>query len=971
MRQLTTRPVVFACLAFASAAHAGPAQDEFRIKRAQVFEFASGPAVIRDGDAVSVSFATTAPCDATVSVEDSRGRIVRHLACGVLGENAPPPFKPGSLEQRIVWDGKNDRNEYVDNKDQLTIRVSLGLRAAFEKDLFREPKRRHGGQAPIFQAAQEGVYVYDGGNGIEFIKLYDHEGSYVRTVYPFPGDKIGNVAGITRRAYPQDGETLPVKPTFLQQTFLTCGNLYGYQYPAKYAIKAEQAGGDSHYGMYGNASSILAVNAGRLAIGKTYLFRMGTDGSSAGMDAEGPAIALPTPGKAYNTRGKTISVAPRSAALSPDGKTLYLTGYVFCHYSHASADIVGAGTWDAFHVVLKMDLAGDKGLEVFAGNIEVGKSGSDGASFHVPISVATDGQGRVYVADYMNNRVQVFSPDGKLLKSIAAVRPAIVSIAAGSGDIWVFSSFVYNYVGIKDEDKVSPALTVFGPFSDPRQKFSCPLPSGFGEVSTSFWYSGVGTPLSAAVDGHTDPPTVWMATEWVRENVLTRGRIKYTNIALFKVDKGEFRQVDSFDEDVRKSVKRISPAAYGRYRLYTNPANGRVYVGEGEAFDRKSFKTLVELNPENGRINIIDIPFDAEDMCFDQNGYAYLRNIATVVRYDSSTWREIPWDYGEEQKDVCTSSSSDRKTTDALGGLRLPADGGWHHGGMFVSSVGNLAVACGINVVPPREKYETGAFSGTGKPYTPAFYPGRSVEGRGGAPLIHIWDKHGKLIAQDAVPGIGGNTYGLGMDSRNGLYMMLNSTRIIDGKPYLNRLSGTLLKAEPGKVRILARETPVPLPESEMPKRPPDLVGSGLASAWVDGAEWMYGGVGYDGKNAGVGCGCWNARMAFDYFNRTFAPELDRFKVAVLDSNGNLIMRIGRYGNADSGGPGSAVPLGGDEVGMTHGAYLATDTDKRLFIADSANDRIFSVALGYHIEMKVPLKGIANMADSGAAGGLK
>lgn len=85
--------------------------------------------------------------------------------------------------------------------------------------------------------------------------------------------------------------------------------------------------------------------------------------------------------------------------------------------------------------------------------------------------------------------------------------------------------------------------------------------------------------------------------------------------------------------------------------------------------------------------------------------------------------------------------------------------------------------------------------------------------------------------------------------------------------------------------------------------------------------------------------------------------------MAVLDSNGNLILRIGHYGNVDSSGPQSSVPIGGDEVGMVHGAYLATLTDRRLFVADPANDRIFSVTLAYYAEEKVLLK---NVKENGA-----
>lgn len=57
-----------------------------------------------------------------------------------------------------------------------------------------------------------------------------------------------------------------------------------------------------------------------------------------------------------------------------------------------------------------------------------------------------------------------------------------------------------------------------------------------------------------------------------------------------------------------------------------------------------------------------------------------------MVRYDLKTWREIPWDYGEEGKD----------TADILSGLMLPsaASGCYSQGGLSVSVKGHLAVAC-------------------------------------------------------------------------------------------------------------------------------------------------------------------------------------------------------------------------------------------------------------------------------------
>jgi len=94
--------------------------------------------------------------------------------------------------------------------------------------------------------------------------------------------------------------------------------------------------------------------------------------------------------------------------------------------------------------------------------------------------------------------------------------------------------------------------------------------------------------------------------------------------------------------------------------------------------------------------------------------------------------------------------------------------------------------------------------------------------------------------------------------------------------------------------------------------------------------------------------------------------EIDRYGVAVLDSAGNVVTRIGTYGNADDGrplvadgGPPGSRSIGGDEVALFHAPYLATDTDRRLFIADPGNGRILSVQLGYHAEETIALSDVS------------
>lgn len=136
------------------------------ISREENFEFAVLPALTDEGDRVAITFTTQGRCDVTITVKDRDGGVIRHLASGVLGSNAPAPFMKDTLFQRVYWDKKDNRGNTVTT--DCKIFVSLGLGAEHEMDI---------GWKPV-----EGAYI-------------TKDGKYFRTLFPPPADAPESVMG--------------------------------------------------------------------------------------------------------------------------------------------------------------------------------------------------------------------------------------------------------------------------------------------------------------------------------------------------------------------------------------------------------------------------------------------------------------------------------------------------------------------------------------------------------------------------------------------------------------------------------------------------------------------------------------------------------------------------------------------------------------------------------------------------------
>ncbi|MCK6470541.1 MAG: hypothetical protein L6R28_02235 [Planctomycetes bacterium] len=938
----------------AGLAHASDL-DEFKVKREQVFEFAQQPAVTRNGDHIVVTFESKGYCDATVAIEDNDGRIIRHLASGVLGKKAPPPFQKDSLKQQVVWDGKDDQGKYVDDKDSHQVRVSLGLKPEFEKNLYWSPYKRFSQGSPLMTATPEGVLVYEG-LGCDSVKLFGHDGKYVRTVYPFPANKLEAAKGLDWKDFPQ-GFRLPWKQSAYQQTLLTSG---------------DNANWFDQLGRKGHGATGMAERGGRIALAYLKLNRLGLDGTTGGLELTGGKTCIELQ---LRREGPPLQVGPTSVAISPDGKTAYLAGYATRHPRN----------FETYHVVQSIPFDGSGDAKIFAGEFgfKDGRATGEGnapGKFTNATSVDCDEQGRVYVSDYMNDRIQIFSPDGKVLKEVKVARPALVRLNRKNGQMYVFSwcmpSWHYQAANPKNEPIT---VTKLGPFEDPKQlaKFKIPGDDGkdlvFGRYGT---YTGLPTELfyTAEIDSWTEPPTIWFVSDCRNDAELgvhggNGGRTtpyEACGIRIFKEKGSKLEKIADFGKTTVEEVVRAKPPSNAIQHCYVNPVNGKLYLAEADSAPTvKASGYWLEIDPESAKIKELKLPFNPVDAAFDLNGYAYLRNTNVIVRYDSRTWREIPWDYGEEFEAIGRDGGIGGHSTPVISGLVLPSQSPvcYHQGGINVSPKGYVIASCayrytGISGMVGESTVDLKSMASLGKPYTPRMYPGRVFSST--SPCIHVWDTHGKQVYEDAVPGVH-QVDGVAMDRDDNIYFMHTATRMLDGKPYINSMSETLTKMRPKNGKIIsAGGAQIPVPPGQEPKQP--MAGKGV---WIENAEWYYGGVGYAGFNAsqaGGGCACWFSRFALDYYARSFVPEPHQFGVAVLDSAGNLVLRIGRYANVDSAGATSAVPLGGDEVGLFHPLFTGTHTDRRLFIADYGNGRLISVKLNYYADQTIKLKDIADQA---------
>lgn len=367
--------------------------------------FTAKPTARKVGDKVRIEFAVDRETDVAVFIEDDKGKIVRHLASGMLGPNPPAPLAKDSLKQSLYWERKDDEGKLVTGA--VKVRVRAGMGAKLDR-FIAWPGSRLGPVTALGVGKGGEVYVLsNGGHTGEYLYVLDRNGKYLRTILPSPANLgAAQLKGIERIKL-ADGREIPI--VYQANAMHLAPYLSGMRH--QQLVVTPQ--GWIIFASGGNDYSDQSV--------PRHVLVLKPDGSTpAEVGFVGPSLG---PHGRYS-----IGLRPQQLALSADGKTIYMVGLGRTRKEKTEgAHAVGRLAWDSLG--LPQAFIGDPNM-----------AGSDATHLNDPVSLATDPKGNIYVADAGNKRIAVFNAEGKPLgQTEVALRPRQLSVHPRSGALYVLT----------------------------------------------------------------------------------------------------------------------------------------------------------------------------------------------------------------------------------------------------------------------------------------------------------------------------------------------------------------------------------------------------------------------------------------------------------------------------------------------------------------------------------------------------
>lgn len=403
-----------------------------------------------------VDFTLQKPVDVEVAVLDARGRVVRHLAAGLVGgKKAAPPLRPG-LRQSLSWDGKDDRGDDA-GKGPFSFRVRAGLSVAFGRFIGDSTTTGSIAQMP-YRAPVNGLTVDTDGNLIVkvqssvgshgnsglwpwHVRLLDRAGKYQKTLLPYPPTTPPEKAS-GMRLLPTPGRFTPANLTSLYPVFYSLGN-----------------------------EVLPRLADGRLVFvhsEKRLLNYFSLDGSNR-------LTTVPM----WSPKAKLVCPTwlDIQVALSPDGKTAYYANVAGVAYDGKKPGDIHAD-WPQGRVyrqdLTKTGSDPEPFFDLTLPDFEKTKywmpSAWDKKTAAAHLDV--DAKGNVVVCDLVNGQVVEVSPEGKRLSETKVPWPDKVVVSRKTGTLYVLSRKVsrgavppatlYRITGRGDRAKVTATLLLKG-----------------------------------------------------------------------------------------------------------------------------------------------------------------------------------------------------------------------------------------------------------------------------------------------------------------------------------------------------------------------------------------------------------------------------------------------------------------------------------------------------------------------------
>ena len=791
-------------------------------------KFAAPPKATVVGDEVKITFAVSAPTDVEVAVLNADGKVVRHLAAGLLGKNAPEPFKKDALAQEVSWDRKDDAGNAAAG-GPFKVRVLAGLRPRLEKYVGFDGNT-FGGFIKGLVVGKDGellVLLSDFAVGRSSMRVLDKDGKYLRTIMPYPAntpkertDSLGAVE--------IDGERVPIMISGWTGAVypLTCGlqNQTMAWHPKGYVVLVSAAGSMTEHG------------------GPRHLLAMHPEGGAPeGVGFIGPRFRKGR-AKTIGADGEAYSDYLDHLAISPDGRWFYMTRY---------ARSKKEGLFTQRHGVFRAKWTDAEANTLFLGQDQPGAG--DG-QFDDPEGLAVDKAGNLYVCDRGNNRVCIFSPEGKLLDKFPVETPELIAVHQVTGEIYVSSKKKIVTENSGTQRHGNSTLLKFAAWGPGK-----PAPKELARL--------VNVSVAVmALDPTAQPARLWVAGRTAPPSltpVIDRGSA---------LEPGQ--RVDN-DNGLRYPFYAVGDAARNRILCQDGDripgascaiSSLDLATGKREAFCKGAMPAL----DRDGNVLTLD-------------GYG----TNSVSRYDPAG-KPLPF---------AATGTSTIKTRGyrAFGNLR----------GLCVRANGDIYLL------------RTNDYGG------PVEFGGR----------VDVIGPDGRIKKADLIGGAGYGDCGLGVDAAGNVYMGVNV------KPADRPLPAAFMGKVPAKNWSYWPADQ----EREVPWRYVHynsyLWHYGAVMKFSPAGGGFYGQHPWKLKEAGY---CFNSLLAVDDYGRVFAPDVFRFAVEVLDTNGNQIARIGRYGNSDSPMPRSGAP--DPPIAFAFPAHVSVDGDK-VFVMDSANRRLVVVTL--------------------------